>query len=100
MRLRPAPLIWTSMDLAPASRAFSRSSFTTEDGRSITSPAAIWSARIGGRDLDLRLHEFLRRQLFKQDGKCPFFTPGEKGLSREKILPLVFFYLPLQNVGF
>src|SRR5688500_10025821 len=34
----------TSMTLAPASMEFSTSSFTTEDGRSTTSPAAIWSA--------------------------------------------------------
>ena len=41
---------------APASSAFSTSSFTTEAGRSITSPAAIWfltssgSCAIAGRD--------------------------------------------------
>src|SRR6266852_8661628 len=34
---------------APASMAFSTSSFTTEAGRSTTSPAAIWFARSGGR---------------------------------------------------
>src|SRR6476660_5954519 len=34
----------TSRD-APASSAFSTSSFTTLDGRSTTSPAAIWFAR-------------------------------------------------------
>src|SRR5688572_128427 len=34
----------TSMTLARASMEFSTSSFTTEDGRSTTSPAAIWSA--------------------------------------------------------
>ena len=34
---------------APASSAFSTSSFTTEAGRSTTSPAAIWFTRLGGR---------------------------------------------------
>ena len=34
---------------APASSAFSTSSFTTEAGRSTTSPAAIWLARCAGR---------------------------------------------------
>src|ERR1700693_177863 len=38
-----------SMRRAPASRAFSNSSLTTEAGRSMTSPAAIWSTRLGGR---------------------------------------------------
>ena len=37
---------WT--DLAPASRAFSSSSFTTDAGRSTTSPAAIWFTSPGG----------------------------------------------------
>ena len=34
---------------APASSAFSTSSFTTDAGRSTTSPAAIWSATASGR---------------------------------------------------
>ena len=34
------------MRLLPASIAFSTSSLTTEAGRSTTSPAAIWSAKI------------------------------------------------------
>ncbi|MFM9012327.1 MAG: hypothetical protein ACKORK_01640, partial [Gemmatimonadota bacterium] len=37
------------MDSAPASRAFSTSSFTTEAGRSTTSPAAMRSATSLGR---------------------------------------------------
>jgi hypothetical protein len=32
----------TRTAVAPASRAFSTSSLTTDDGRSTTSPAAIW----------------------------------------------------------
>ena len=35
--------------VAPASSAFSTSSFTTDAGRSTTSPAAIWSATASGR---------------------------------------------------
>ena len=42
MRLRPPPSIRTSIRVAPASSAFSTSSFTTDAGRSTTSPAAIW----------------------------------------------------------
>jgi hypothetical protein len=41
MRERPPPSVSTSIREAPASRAFSTSSLTTEAGRSITSPAAI-----------------------------------------------------------
>src|SRR5919201_4164532 len=40
---------------APASSAFSTSSFTTEAGRSITSPAAILAARCGSRTRILAL---------------------------------------------
>ena len=38
----------TSMRVAPASIAFSTSSFSTDAGRSTTSPAAIWFASCGG----------------------------------------------------
>jgi hypothetical protein len=38
-----------SMRLAPASSAFSTSSLTTDEGRSTTSPAAIWLIRVSGR---------------------------------------------------
>ena len=38
----------TWMRRAPASTAFSTSSFTTEAGRSTTSPAAIWSTNASG----------------------------------------------------
>ena len=38
---RPPAVIVTSMRVAPASSAFSISSFTTDAGRSTTSPAAI-----------------------------------------------------------
>ena len=44
MSARPPWRNSTSMRVAPASRAFSTSSFTTAAGRSITSPAAIWLA--------------------------------------------------------
>ena len=41
MKLVPPAMTSTSMRVAPASMAFSTSSFTTEAGRSTTSPAAI-----------------------------------------------------------
>src|SRR5690606_15929174 len=51
MRIRRTPPSSSSMStrVAPASRAFSTSSFTTEAGRSTTSPAAIWLTRMSGR---------------------------------------------------
>ncbi len=42
----PSTSIWTAV--APASSAFSSSSLTTDAGRSITSPAAIFAANWGG----------------------------------------------------
>ena len=48
MRLRPPVPISTVMRVAPASREFSTSSFTTLAGRSTTSPAAIWFATCSG----------------------------------------------------
>ena len=45
----PPPRISTVIVRAPASMAFSTSSFTTEAGRSTTSPAAIRSATWGER---------------------------------------------------
>src|SRR5712692_977670 len=47
--VRPAPRTSMLTRRAPASSEFSSSSFTTEAGRSITSPAAIASATSGGR---------------------------------------------------
>ena len=44
----PPPVIDTSIRCEPASMLFSTNSFTTEAGRSITSPAAIWLIRLGG----------------------------------------------------
>src|SRR5688572_14247213 len=44
INLRPPSSSATSMTSAPASIEFSTSSLTTDDGRSTTSPAAIWSA--------------------------------------------------------
>ena len=48
IRSTPAPSSSTRIFLAPASREFSISSFTTEAGRSTTSPAAILFATSGG----------------------------------------------------
>jgi len=44
-QLQPASSAETSTREAPASTAFSMSSFRTDAGRSTTSPAAIWFAR-------------------------------------------------------
>src|SRR6185295_12964460 len=49
IRLFPPSSISMRIALAPASSAFSISSFTTDAGRSTTSPAAIWSATWGAR---------------------------------------------------
>src|SRR5689334_3915362 len=49
MDLRPPSSSATSMIVAPASMEFSTSSLTTDEGRSTTSPAAIWSATELGR---------------------------------------------------
>src|SRR5205823_603312 len=45
----PPRRMMTSIFRAPASMLFSTSSFTTEAGRSTTSPAATWLARISGK---------------------------------------------------
>src|SRR5438270_5658174 len=58
MRDIPPRLIPTSIARAPASMLFSTSSFTTDAGRSTTSPAATWLARVSGRSL-IRLIGFL-----------------------------------------
>eukprot|EP01053_Blabericola_migrator_P009904 Blabericola_migrator_1__9903@NODE_5467_length_760_cov_3_582973_g3530_i0_p1_GENE_NODE_5467_length_760_cov_3_582973_g3530_i0NODE_5467_length_760_cov_3_582973_g3530_i0_p1_ORF_typecomplete_len100_score9_59_NODE_5467_length_760_cov_3_582973_g3530_i0235534 len=44
----PPPTISIRSDVAPASKLFSMSSFSTEAGRSMTSPAAIWLATKAG----------------------------------------------------
>src|SRR5262245_41165669 len=49
IRLRPPSRSVTSMRVAPASMAFSTSSFTADAGRSITSPAAMRLTTVGGR---------------------------------------------------
>ena len=48
MRSDPPAATSTSMRVAPASREFSTSSFTTDAGRSTTSPAAIRSTTFCG----------------------------------------------------
>src|SRR3990172_9590172 len=48
MRSFPLPSIAMAIDREPASSEFSTSSFTTEAGRSTTSPAAIWFASASG----------------------------------------------------
>ncbi len=51
MEPHPPSRTWTVMRVAPASRAFSTSSFTTETGLSTTSPAAICAAVLGSNSL-------------------------------------------------
>ncbi|CAM3907251.1 hypothetical protein CADE109221_15885 [Castellaniella denitrificans] len=55
MRRMPPPSRRISMARAPASRAFSSNSFSTEAGRSMTSPAAIWLIRTSGRAAMVRI---------------------------------------------
>ena len=49
MSVFPAPLMTIFTCVAPASMAFSTSSLTAEDGRWMTSPAAIWLATESGK---------------------------------------------------
>ena len=49
IEVRPASITSTFIVVAPASMAFSTSSFMTDAGRCITSPAAIWLATESGR---------------------------------------------------
>src|SRR3954451_182526 len=49
IRRRPPSSREISTYVAPASIEFSTSSLTTDEGRSTTSPAAIWSATAAGR---------------------------------------------------
>ena len=52
--LRTPPAVRrTVIDVAPASSALSTSSRTTEAGRSMTSPAAIWLIRVVGQRADV-----------------------------------------------
>ena len=53
--VRPASTIRTFIVFAPASTAFSTNSFTTEAGRCITSPAAIWFATLSGKSCIISL---------------------------------------------
>jgi hypothetical protein len=62
-RIRPTPprSISTITAFAPASRLFSTSSFTTLAGRSTTSPAATWLARISGKTFTKGMAAFCER---------------------------------------
>src|SRR3954453_6593166 len=74
MRRRPPDSMSTRRSVAPASSEFSMSSFTTEAGRSTTSPAAILfataSERTRMRPINLSL----------LDGDSPFDKKGAGGL--------------------
>src|SRR5262245_24252920 len=62
---RPPSRTSTEIRVAPASREFSISSFTTDDGRSTTSPAAIWFAISSGKILILGIVPELQTQIPK-----------------------------------
>ena len=53
---RPLSSISISIRVLPASIAFSSNSFTTEEGRSMTSPAAIWFVSNGLNSLMVPIH--------------------------------------------
>ena len=64
IRLLPPSDKVTSTDVAPASIEFSTNSLTTEAGRSITSPAAIWLTRLFGKILIVILFvSYFRKRL-------------------------------------
>ena len=60
MSVRPASVTTTVIWLAPASTAFSISSFTTDEGRWTTSPAAIMLAICAGRIFNLPIRAYSR----------------------------------------
>src|SRR5262249_55592933 len=72
MRFKPPPRTSMRISRAPASSAFSSNSFTTDAGRSITSPAAIRSAtstdnaRKGERSSIIQLIPLKFRDAFQQ----------------------------------
>jgi hypothetical protein len=79
MSLRPPASTSTRMRVAPASRAFSSSSLTTEAGRSTTSPAAIWLATWSGR-MRMRPIAFQNTRL---PGDCPLKEAVSEGDEQE-----------------
>src|SRR6478609_6262542 len=85
----PASLTISVIEVAPASMAFSMSSFTAEAGRCTTSPAAIWLAIESGRSwimsgikklgqLFFKLEEDVHRDK-KEEAIKRHFTPSNEG---------------------
>ena len=81
----------TSIFRAPASMLFSTSSFTTEAGRSITSPAATWLARISGNSrmrlivfsiLDCRFSIAKEKRGAASSRRCQAYVDASEGTSR------------------
>src|SRR5258708_7291897 len=89
----PPDSISIRMVIAPASRAFSSSSFTTEAGRSTTSPAAILLATASGsmrmRDIETNISLFGENDFHSLLERGPFGKPGHGilvcALSLQKI---------------
>src|SRR5688500_13875651 len=87
IRERPPSVMSISMARADASSAFSRSSLTTDAGRSMTSPAAIWSTTVLGRTAIRGMKEATRgcrgwsiaRERYQECVLDPTFArPGER----------------------
>ncbi len=75
-RLLPAFSTSTCICWAPASRAFSTSSFITEAGRCITSPAAIWLATESGSKCMMSDIYDMRRVGEGETAACQSFCSG------------------------
>ncbi len=78
MRRMPPPSRRISMARAPASMAFSRISFSTEAGRSITSPAAIWLISRSGSGAIERRSDMAGGD--RSRGMPPILAPAGLGL--------------------
>src|SRR5947209_1255008 len=79
--LMPPSASATLISVAPASRLFSRSSFSTEAGRSTTSPAAIWLMRASGSGRMAGTFAIICDAVECRGG-APVFRLGSAGSSR------------------
>src|SRR5579864_380898 len=101
MRMRRRPPVSISMrkDVAPASREFSKSSFTTDAGRSTTSPAAIllatWSGRTRMRPIESRCQALGARCLGNLS-YCRWIVSSRRWgvLSWSEVSSVLSFHLP------
>src|SRR5712691_4392158 len=80
--LRPPASTSTRRESAPASREFSRSSLTTDAGRSTTSPAAILFATWSGRTRIRPIHLLYRDSPFFEQVPC-------HAQQRQRVAPIV-----------